>query len=555
LLRWIATSNPFYVLSAGLFLAGLWISFGAQSEEVQTWSLMSGLAGYTLLLACTACLLVRFGNVWDDVRTVLLLVVLMFLATSVTFDEVLVFDPVRGFLCYLVGLLFAIGVSEGLLYGIRLALPPWFRLPYHLLLALFFFYPLALRPFLADPHSEALEWGLFAFSSVAGLLFLTLLPAIRRGPDYVRANGSPWTWPLYPWVLFGLLAFAVPGRAFLLCWSMQLLESGESHRVLFGPFFVIPFGLSLAILLLEIGIVSEKRLVHWTALAIPLFLLGFTIFCHRDDPVYRHFLAVFTSRVGEPLSMLLLAAVVFFAYAIWRQVSFAPEALTGALLLLAFIGPDTLDTRQLVAPQWVPLFAAALVQGVLGLDGRNSCRCLVGAGFLIAALLALPVEFHTMFPVGLIAFHVGLLASLLIGALFHDVLALFQRRIATILIVLTCLGMLMEVPQGESNVPLPALLLYPLVMAALLAGYGRLFGLRFPVGGAAMILAAWLSVVGWQGYCWLRQVVLGLDHLLLGLALFGVAVVVSLAKSGVRLRRPEGGWWVSLSWIRFTDRP
>ncbi len=75
MLRWICTSNPFYVLSAGLFLVGLWISFGAQAEEVQTWSLMSGLAGYTVLLAVTACLLVRFGNVWDDVRTVLLLVV------------------------------------------------------------------------------------------------------------------------------------------------------------------------------------------------------------------------------------------------------------------------------------------------------------------------------------------------------------------------------------------------------------------------------------------------------------------------------------------------
>ena len=34
LLRWISTSNPFYVLSALLFLAGLWISFGAQAEAV-----------------------------------------------------------------------------------------------------------------------------------------------------------------------------------------------------------------------------------------------------------------------------------------------------------------------------------------------------------------------------------------------------------------------------------------------------------------------------------------------------------------------------------------
>src|SRR5258707_359089 len=100
--RWVCTQNPFYVLSAGLFLAGLRISFGDPGQTEDAWALMSGLAGYTLLLAGTACLLVRFAKVWDDVRTVLLLVVLMFLATSVTFDEVLVLTPSRGFVCYLV---------------------------------------------------------------------------------------------------------------------------------------------------------------------------------------------------------------------------------------------------------------------------------------------------------------------------------------------------------------------------------------------------------------------------------------------------------------------
>src|SRR5579872_6827525 len=124
LLRWVCTNNPFYVLSAGLFLGGLYISFGTQAEAADTWAL---LGGYTLLLAVTACLLVRFGNVWDDVRTVLLLTVLLFLATSVTFDEVLVFDPARGFGCYLGGLLFAVAVTEGLLRGIRLKLPAWYR--------------------------------------------------------------------------------------------------------------------------------------------------------------------------------------------------------------------------------------------------------------------------------------------------------------------------------------------------------------------------------------------------------------------------------------------
>src|SRR5262249_52433446 len=142
-------------------------------------------------------------------RTVLLLVVLMFLATSVTFDEVLVSSPERGLVCYLGGLLFAVAVTEGVLRGIRLRLPAWFRGPYYLILALFFLYPLALTPLLDRPRSEALMWGLFGFSAAAGLAFLSLLPAVRRGPGYVCFNGSPWRWPLYPWALFGLLAAAV----------------------------------------------------------------------------------------------------------------------------------------------------------------------------------------------------------------------------------------------------------------------------------------------------------------------------------------------------------
>src|SRR5438094_939400 len=69
-LRWVSTSNPFYVVSAALFLAGLRLSFETIDGDAAIWSLMSGLTGYTLLLAVTACLLVRSGNVWDDVRTV-----------------------------------------------------------------------------------------------------------------------------------------------------------------------------------------------------------------------------------------------------------------------------------------------------------------------------------------------------------------------------------------------------------------------------------------------------------------------------------------------------
>ena len=93
LIRWVSCNNPFYAISALLVCLGLWVSFGGQAQAAETWALMAGMTGYTLLLAVTACLLVRFLGVWDDVRTVMLLTVLMFLATSVTFDEVLAVAP------------------------------------------------------------------------------------------------------------------------------------------------------------------------------------------------------------------------------------------------------------------------------------------------------------------------------------------------------------------------------------------------------------------------------------------------------------------------------
>jgi hypothetical protein len=129
LLRRLYTSNPFYVISALLVFVGLRMSLDTSGTTIETWGLMVALAGYTLLLATTACLLIRLGSIWDDLRTVLLLVVMMFLALSVTFDETLTSNPRLGIACDLVGLLFAVLVSEGVLRGTRLGLPALFRRP------------------------------------------------------------------------------------------------------------------------------------------------------------------------------------------------------------------------------------------------------------------------------------------------------------------------------------------------------------------------------------------------------------------------------------------
>lgn len=530
LVRWISTSNPFYVISAGLFLIGLRISFGPRVSEVDTWALMAGLAGYTLLLAVTAFLLVRYAQVWEDARTVLLLVVLMFLATSVTFDELLVLDPGQGIRLYLGGLLFAVAVSEGLLHGIRLRLPAGFRVPYYLLLALFFLYPVALSPWVDRPESEALLWGLLGFSSVAGLIFLTLLPALRRGPGYVRANGSPWPWPLYPWTLFGMLAAVVPARAFLLCWSMHLLGGDQ---LIFGPYFLVPFGFALAVLLLEAGLVSRCRGLLHVALAVPAALVVLAMVGHRQETMYRLFLEAFAARLGgDPLFLTVVAAAAYYGYAALRGVPLATEALTAALAALSTVGPDALRMGLLAPPRPEPILAAAALQLGLSLRRDGSGHCLAGGILVALATLAIP-EGTALAPYRVpLAAHLVLVAVLGVGAAFDDALARWLRVLGV------CLGLAgcVVTTLGPAALPAPAAGTYLLGMATVLAGYALVLGHRLALASALVVLTVWLAAVCWQGYTTARQQVVGLDYLFLSLAVFAVAVLISLSKANLRTR-------------------
>jgi hypothetical protein len=537
-IRWICTNNPFYVVSAGLFLAGLWISFRDQNpaEPEGTWALMSWLAGYTLLLAGTAYLLVRFAKVWDDARTVLLLVVLMFLATSVTFDEVLVETPGRGIGCNLIGLGFAIAVSEGLLRGIRLALPALFRVPYYSILALFFLYPLALIPLVHEQHNETQLWLLFSFAAAAGLVFLTLVPAIRRGAAYVEGNGSPWPWPLYPWALFGMLALAVPARAFLLCWSMHLPEGDFQGQLVFGPYFLVLFGLAVAVLLLELGLESKRRGVLLAALALPIGTVVLASVGHRSEATYEEFLRIFTGRLGAtPLFLTWCAAAAFYGYAMVRRVPFASAALTAGLAGLAVIDPAALRLDHLVSPRPVLLLAAAALQLWLGLRRRDARHCL--AGCLLAALTATySVGPDAVLYRGFSAFHLTIVSFLLVGAVFDDPVGRLLRVLGALLVLLGCLAALFIPFDLPAGVPPSSPAVYPLVMAAILAGYAWLLRHTPSLTIAGLVLACWAASVGWQGYRFLRQLLIGLDYIALSLAIFAVAVLISLGKSGTLSR-------------------
>lgn len=384
---WIATSNPFYVISAGLFLFGLRVSFGETDSDINITALAAGLGIYTLLLAAAAVVLVRFAGIWNDVRTLLLLVVFLFLATSVTFDELLAVKPALGRVANLGGLAFAILLSEGILRAIRLRLPLGFKLPYYLLLGLFFVYPILVAPMYPTPHSERLQWSLFAFPSAAGLAFLTLIPAIRRGPVGVRGNGSPWPWPFYPWSLFVFLAVAAIGRSYLLCRSFQQPFAEDETATIFAPFFLVPLGFALAVLLLELGLVARSKATMLAGLATPVLLVMLAGVGHREEETYRGFLDLFLARThATPLFLTVLMAIGFSLYAWCRGVPFATEALTAALAGLAFIESDTLTLRDVTLLRPDQLIFPVALQGFLGLVKRAAWRLIAVSGVAAAWL-------------------------------------------------------------------------------------------------------------------------------------------------------------------------
>jgi hypothetical protein len=532
------SSNPFYILSADLVFVGLRVSFGAGGPAARSWALMAGLAGYTLLLATTACFLIRMGRLWDDLRSLLLLVVIMFLAMATSGDDVLSADPRLGAAGCAGGFLFAVIVSEAVLRTIRLRLPGWYRAAYYLILALVFLYPIALFPVLLEPQSPQLQWALFGFAVLAGLVVTSLLPAARAGAHLVAKNGSPWRWPLYPWSLFVVMVAGLGVRCYSLCVSFHYV--GGSHTI-FGPYFLVPIGLASSVVWLEIGIASRRPGVMVAAAAMPLLLTGVALTGERHDSVYQGFLELFIGSLGgSPAFLTLVAAILFLVYAALRQVPLAWEMMAAGLSVLAVVGPTTITSSDMVSPRSLPLVAAGLVLGSLAARRHASGRAALAAGFLVAGVARGLAEVWPNVDLPPVVLHLAIGAMLLVGAVFNDRLAELLRVCGAYLLLV--LGVATAVHSSWIQVAVPAAFgsWYPLLPIFVCWCYGYCIRDRACLAVGAVNLAAWLADAGLASYYQLRRVVPGLDQITWGMVCFGIAMAISLRKAGFWLvRRPD----------------
>jgi hypothetical protein len=532
--RFLYSSNPFYIVSADLVFIGLRMTFHPGGSAAQSWALMMTLAGYTLLLATTACFLIRVGKLWDDLRSLLILIVMMFMAMTLCADETMAADPRHGTVACIGVALFAIVVTEAVLRSIRLRLPGWYRVAYYLILAQTFLYPIALIPVMNDPDGPRAQWALFGFAVLAGLVLTSLVPAARGGAALVANNGSPWRWPLYPWSLFVVMAAGLGARCYSICVSFHYVQGSGA---IFGPYFLVPIGIAVSMVWLEIGIAARRRAMMTAAAAAPLFLVCLAAVGHRDERVYAQFLQLFmTTLGGSPAFLTLIAATVVLAYAAVRRVPLAFELLAVGIAALAVVGPRTITLADTVSPQWLPLAAAGMVLATAAVRHCDSLRATLSAAFFVGALSRVLAYWWPDPGALIIALHLSITAMLVIGVVFDDWLARLARICGAL--ALLVLGVIASADSPMIYITMsPAIATwYPLFAIALTWSIGYLMRDRFYLGCAALNLAAWLVYSGSEAYRRLHTVVAGLDQIFWGMVFFLIATAISLTKAGICTR-------------------
>lgn len=558
LVRLLYTHNPFYLISACLFVYGLKLLFRAGNsavlfqrgtvEYMSPTGLMGSLVAVTLLMAVTAVLIVRLGKVWEDARSLVLIVLLMLLAISVSLDELLSMasEQEKGLLeigsMVLSGAAIAVGMFELLIRGLQVRLSWLWRGPLYMLLTLFFGWPLLLLPEVMPFNTTQVQSLIAVFPTAAALISLLLLPGIRQGSTSVRDNGTPWPWPWLPWTPFVFLAVAICFRSYSLTISFDAPDGNVSFwDTIFGLYLLVPLALAVIVLLIEIGIIEKRpqicSMVLTCSPALMLMAWPWGVPWSRLPSYYR-FASEFSNSYGSPVFMTLLALLCISAWA-WRRGVARGESMTwGFLILATVIGQNTLIhpyapllTEQI---QVIPVVVLASLK-LASAFYRNRTGDLL-TGLIIFALLPLIVELpDALIPWrSFLSLHLAYLAVLIVAIVRIDHSAL--RRTSAILLVATLIiGLVMLIRRHESPMALAA---YVVVMTLFSAVCYRWLNERWYLvvtilncfaglfGG--IVVAFWaLSTAHMES---------GMRHVIFGGISFLAAVVISILKTDVGRR-------------------
>ena len=425
--RWLVNHNPFYLLSVGLLLYGVHVSFADGVKLADGWLLMRVLSSYAVVLAAVGMLIVRFGGVWDDARTILLIIVLVLVSVSSSFDRICLDDTAIAARILAFGFLFSVALSEAVIRGVGIRLPWTLRVPYYLQLLLLYAIPVWLGHLSITGRDMQMAWSVLSFSFAASALVLLLIPAARSGPRGIN-RGTPWRWPLYPWALFVILSLGLALRCYSLSVSFELSPGLESG---FAGYFLAPLVIAVCAVGLELALGCRSAWAARLIAVVPLVTL-LTAFPGQDvNPTQLRYIEMLKEHLSTPALPVTLMLGCYSVYAVLRGVAAGRLSGVVCLTVLCMIDHQTVDWTTLaplnpvtVAPISVGLAlhsiicrrSATMVTAVIVVFAAFSFHDLLGAFWTRRMFYAL----HTA---------LGLLLVVSIG--YGDRLAKQMRLLAT----------------------------------------------------------------------------------------------------------------------------
>jgi intracellular septation protein A len=541
------SQNPFYLLSVCFVLHGSGIWYRANSHSHSPWILSGIIAAYIFMMAGAGFSIVKWGKVWDDARSILLILLALFLELGMTADDVIIGDRAMGQIMALAAWLFSAAVSEFILIGLGIRLRTLYRIPFHLLLAVILLYPIVIvqGEYLHDAAQNNLT--IFLFSPIVAAILLSLVPAIRQGASYVKDNGTPWAWPLFPWSLFVFLTAIAVFRLYALCLSFDPVLDVSWSAALelqnsFSGVYLVPILLAVSVLCLEGYLSTDSQGARRVGLMLPflaILLAAPEIVKSGDVTLSGRFIEQVTTDFASPVWITTLASCSILFYAMFHRVKSSDIALSASLVLFAFLSPKESDFRSLGDAASFPILIAAAIQVFAGWQRRSSLQVFGGLLCLVVVGLTL-LRIEDRFSQILVTWYLTLAAVLVVGLSMNDLFAFAMRSLGGLMLI-TCCG-------------LPAILawygywdltVFPMTMHVLGATAislilswrtrERSFQAAAFVGCSATVISGSVRLVrflishpGGKGILWAVG----------GLLWFAMAAVISARKAGLRIGVP-----------------
>ena len=532
-LRRVYPHNPLYLVSAALALYGVGVAMkGAPPER---FTLITPLmCGYVVLMVVAGWLVVHVGKVWEDARTLLLTVLLVFVALSTAYDKLCLDDATAGGRQLGVAFVFCCVTVESALAALRIRLPIAYRAPFYLQLAVLFAFPAPLGQHSIDGNDPAMCLGVLGFSVASGLALLALLPAVAARSLQGEENGTPWPWPYYPWSIFVFMAIAMAVRSWLLSVSFSPSRGVDPS---FLPYFLAPIVLAVAVLLLEIGLRHDSRVTQRVAAVL---LGGVVLLSFPGADLNRPqalTVGLLESRLAGPPLVACGAVVVVALYAALRRSALAEPVLLATLWYAGAAEADTRSISDLSVPAGWSLAAISLWLAARGFWSRNVWR-LGAAMFPLLLLVGRQPDWSWLLDNnGLGATAAGLLGVLAIPLFAGDAWSRWVRRYAPAWFLLASPAAAIAAPPWW-ELPEWSGFLAPAGFALVTIAYWARERLRWHLvsvawsSAVAVVAAATTSLQG-IGDAQLQR---GLAAYAAGCVLLLVGLAVSLCEAGVAMQ-------------------